>query len=169
MSKFDASMDIDANFKVVGGDFPFRAKKTITFAGATTHAWGNDGGDLDGGVMFTVTGMVKMYMFGECTETLVGGATLETGILNATAIFNAQTTDTNIEIGELWPNNATPATYFIFGESNAAADNFPVYILNGNDIILTVSGGQDTDSGVVDFIVPFRPLSDDGNIVDAGL
>jgi len=137
-------------------------KRTITFAGATAGAWGNDGGALDGGAIFTVTGVVKIQMFGECTTDLVGGATLETGIAGATAIFNAQTTDTDIDTGELWFNNATPAAYFILGESTAAADNLPDYVLNGQDIILTVSGGNDTDSGVIDFYAIWIPLSDDG-------
>ena len=139
-------------------------KRTITFAGATADAWGNDGGALDGGAIFTVTGVVKIQMFGECTTDLVGGATLENGITGATAIFNAQTTDTGIDSGELWFNNATPAAYFILGESTAAADNLPEYILNGQDIINTVSGGNDTDSGVIDFFAIWVPISEDGNV-----
>ena len=140
-------------------------KRTVTFAGATADAWGNDGGALDGGALFTVTGLVRVSMVGVCTTLLAGGATLETGITGATAIFNAQTTDTAIDAGEIWFNNATPATYFILGESTAAADNLPEYVLNGNDIILTVSGGADTTSGIIDFYAIWVPWSTDGNIV----
>jgi len=139
-------------------------KRTITFAGATADAWGNDGGALDGGAIFTVTGVVKVQIFGICTTDLAGGATLENGIAGATAIINAQTTDINIDAGELWFNNATPAAYFILGESTAAADNLPEYVLNGQDIINTVSGANDTDSGVIDFYCIWNPISDDGNV-----
>ncbi len=139
-------------------------KKSITFAGATTDAWGDDGGALDGGTVFTVTGVVKAQIIGVCTTNLAGGATLEVGITGATAIFCPQTTDTAIDAGELWPNNATPATYFIMGESEAAADNFPIYVLNGNDIILTVTGGANTESGVIDFYCIWTPISTDGNV-----
>lgn len=166
---YDAGMQKDGQGYPVQGLYPFMAKKTVTFAGGTTDAWGDDGGALDGGVLFTVTGAVKCVLIGVCTTNLVGGATLEVGITGATAIFMPQTTDTAIDAGELWLNNATPATYYIVGESEAAADNLPVYMLNGNDIILTVSGGANTTSGVIDFYCYFTPISSDGNVVDSGL
>jgi len=140
-------------------------KRTITFAGATADAWGNDGGALDGGAIFTVTGAVKMQMFGLCSTNLVGGATLETGIAGATAILNAQTTDTDIDADEFWFNSATPAAYFDIGAEIDATGKLPLYILNGQDVIMTVSGGNDTDSGVIDFFAIWNPLSEDGNLV----
>jgi len=168
MATLSSSFYRDAN-RVPVTNIGIVTKKTITFLGGTADAWGNDGGALDGGAIFTVTGVVKAQMLGVCTTNLAGGATLETGITGATAIFNAQTTDTDIDSGEIWFNNATPATYFILGESTAAADNLPEYVLNGNDIILTVSGGADTTSGVIDFYCIWTPISDDGNIEDSGL
>lgn len=163
-------MDIDSNFKVVGGDFPFRATKTITFAGATADAWGNDGGALDGGVMFTVTGVVKVYMFGNCTTDLAGSGTHAVGITGggATTIFLPTEDATDIVEDDFVVNNATVAAYFIFGAESDAAGNFPEYTLNGQDIIMTI-GTDNITSGVINYTVPFRPLSDDGNIVDAGL
>ena len=159
-----ANMQLDGNGYPVHGKFPFVTKRSITFAGGTTDAWGDDGGALDGGAVFTVTGAVECRVLGVCTTNLAGGATLEVGITGATAIFMAQTTDTDIDAGELWFNSATPATYFVSGESEAAADNFPIYVLNGNDIILTVSGGANTTSGVVDFYCYWIPLSTDGSV-----
>jgi len=166
--KFAVAQDRDANFQVFGGDLPFRTKKTITFAGGTTNAWGDDGGTLDGGAIFTVTGLVEIKVLGLCTTDLVGGATVEVGIAASTAIFGAQITDTVLDSGEFYLNDTTPAAFFVIGEEEAAADNFPRYILNGQDIILTTTT-TNTTSGTVKFYAFWRPLSDDANVVDSGL
>jgi hypothetical protein len=168
MTQFDAVQDIDGQGKVLRSDFAFRTRKTITFAGGTTDAWGDDGGALDGGAIFTVTGLVKVQLFGEVTTNLAGGATAEVGITGATAIFCAQETDTNLDAGNIWLNNATPAAYYIIGEEQAAADNAPIYTLNGQDIILTTAGGANTTSGVIDFFALWSPISDDAAIEDSG-
>lgn len=140
-------------------------KRTIIFAGATSDAWGNDEGALDGAALFTVTGVVRARVFAECTTNLVGGATIEVGVTAQTAIFLPQETDTEIDAGELWFNNATPATSFILGQEEDSTGNLPEYVLNGLDIIFTVSGGQDVDSGVLDFYCIWVPWSEDGNVV----
>ena len=142
----------------------FIEKRTVTFDGATTDAWGNDGGALDGGVLFTVTGLVKCQLIAKCTTDCTGaGSTNEVGITGATAIFMPITTMTALDDGEIWLNNATPATYYISGESTAAADNLPEYILNGNDIIMTTKTAN-TDAGVVDFYLIWSPLSDNASV-----
>lgn len=140
-------------------------KKSVTFAGATADAWGNDGGALDGAALFTVTGVVKAQVFGVCSVNLAGGATIEVGIDGATAIFLPQETDTDIDAGEMWVNDAAPATYYILGEEEAAADNLPLYLLNGNDIIFTVSGGANVTAGQMDFYCIWTPISTDGSVV----
>lgn len=140
-------------------------KKSVTFAGATADAWGNDGGALDGGVLFTVTGLVKVQLVGVCSVNGAGaGSTNEVGIDGATAIFMPITTMTDLDAGMIWLNNATPATYFITGEQQAAADNLPEYVLNGNDIIMTTKTAN-TTAGQVDFYCIWTPLSTDGNVV----
>lgn len=140
-------------------------KKSVTFDGATADAWGNDGGALDGGVLFTVTGLVKVQVIGVCSVDCTGsGSTDEVGITGATAIFMPITTMTSLDTGMIWLNNATPATYFITGEQQAAADNFPEYVLNGNDIIMTTKTAN-TTAGQVDFYCIWTPLSTDGNVV----
>ena len=165
---FDAVMQKDGQGYPVQGLYPFMAKKTITFAGATANAWGNDAGTLDGGVVFTVTGLVKCVVIGKCTTDCTGaGSTDEVGITGATAIFMPTTTMTALDTGGIWLNNATPATYFIVGESEAAADNLPVYVLNGNDIILTTKIA-DTEAGIVELYCFWTPLSSDANVFDAG-
>ena len=143
-------------------------KKSITFAGGTTNAWGDDGGTRDGGVLFTVTGLVKAQVVGVCTVDLVGGATVEVGITGATAIFCSQITDTTLDVGELYVGDTTPASYFIIGEEQAAADNFPIYLLNGNDIILTTTT-TNTTTGAVDFYCIWTPISTDGNVTASSL
>ena len=165
--QFAASMDRDANRQVLTGDFPFRTKRTLTFAGATTNAWGDDGGTLDGAAIYTVTGVVLLKMFAACTTLLDsdGAATLAIGIAGATTIFLPTETATQIDAGQLWINNAANAAYAVWGEEAAAADNFPEYLLNGQDIILTVAGGANVTAGVLDFYALWKPLSDDGAVV----
>src|SRR3990167_11052330 len=57
MAQIAESFYLDANFKPIT-NLGLITKKTITFAGATTNAGVDDGGTLDGGVVFTVTGLV---------------------------------------------------------------------------------------------------------------
>ena len=169
MTSFSASLDLDANGKpIYRGEYPFRTIKTIIFDGGTTDAWGDDGGALDGGAIFTVTGLIQVKMLTRCIVDLVGGATVEIGISGATAIFGAQITDTTLDAGEIWPHDTTPATSFIIGEEQAAADNLPEYVLNGNDIILTTTT-TNTTSGKIEVIALWAPLSDDGLLEDSGL
>ena len=140
-------------------------KRSVTFAGATADAWGNDGGAKDGGVLFTVTGLVKVKLIAVCSTDCTGaGSTDEVGITGATAIFMPITTMTSLDAGHIWLNNATPATYFITGEQQAAADNLPEYTLNGNDIIMTTKTAN-TEAGVVDFYCIWSPLSTDASVV----
>src|SRR3990167_10517548 len=167
MSKFDASMDRDGNFQVLTGSYPFRTKRTITFAGATTNAWGDDGGTLDGGVIYTVTGLIFVKLIAACTTLLDsdGAASLAIGITGDTAIFMPAETATQIDAGQIWFNDAANAAYGIIGEEAAAADNLPEYALSGNDIILTVAGGANVTSGVLDFYCQYRPVGSSSSIV----
>ena len=126
-------------------------KKTITFAGLTTDAWGDDGGVLDGAAIFTVTGVVQARVFGVCTTNLAGAGTHAVGIAGATTIYLPTEAATDINAGDFVVNNATVAAYLILGEQDAAADNFPLYALNGQDIIMTVAGGANIESGVIDY------------------
>ena len=143
MTKFSDAQDVDGNYRVLNGDYPFRTKKTITFAGGTTDAWGDDGGALDGAAIFTVTGVVQVKILGEVTTNLGGGgALIEAGITGDTAIFMPQETETNLDAGHIWLNDGTPAAYYIVGEEGAAIDNLPEYLLNGNDLIFKGKPGK---------------------------
>lgn len=160
----NAATDLDANSRVFSGDFPFRTKRTLTFDGGTADAWGNDGGTLDGGAVYTVTGLIQVKLFGLCTTDLIGGGKLEVGITGSTAIFGAQITDTILDEDEIYLNDTTPAKSFIVGDEEAAVDNLPIYALSGTDIILTTTV-TDTTSGVIDFFALWKPISDNGNLV----
>lgn len=165
--KYSVSADRDANRTAFGGPFPCTVKRTITFLGATTNAWGDDGGTLDGGAIYTVTGLVMVRLMAVCTTLLDsdGAATLSVGITGDTAIFMPVETATQVDAGQIWINDAANAAYAIIGEESAAADNLPEYLLNGNDIILTIAGGANVTAGVLDFYCQYRPVSSDASIV----
>jgi len=143
-------------------------KKTITFAGATTDAWGDDGGALDGAAIFTVTGSVRARVFGICTTNLAGTGTHAVGIAGATTIYLPTEDAVDINSGDYVINNATVGAYFILGEQSAAADNLPEYALNGQDIIMTVATSNIT-SGVIDYYCIWCPWGTDGSVADSGL
>lgn len=140
-------------------------KRTITFAGGTTGAWGDDGGALDGAAIYTVTGLVFAQLIAVCTTDLTGAnATIEVGVSGSTALFMPTETATQIDSGQIWFNDAANAAYGIIGEEQAAADNLPLYALNATNIILTV-GTADVTGGVLDFYCIWSPISDTGNVV----
>ena len=143
-------------------------KKTITFAGATTNAWGDDGGTLDGAAIFTVTGAVTAKVLGVCTTDLGGTGTHAVGIAGATTIFLPTEAAGDVNSGDFVINNAVVAAYFILGEQDAAADNLPLYMLNGQDIIMTIAGGANITSGVIDYYCIWNPISSDGDVADSG-
>ena len=158
-----AAYRVDGNYKPIWTD-GFVTKKTITFAGATTNAWGDDGGTLDGAAIFTVTGAVRARVYGICTTNLAGTGTHSVGIAGDTAIYLPVEAATDINSGDFVINNATVTAYPILGEQAAAADNFPEYVLNGQDIIMTIAGGANITSGVIDYYCICVPWSTDGDV-----
>jgi hypothetical protein len=163
MATLSSSFYRDANRVPVWTD-GIITKKTITFAGATTDAWGNDGGALDGAAIFTITGVIRARVFGICTTNLAGSGTHAVGIAGATTIYLPTEAAADINAGDFVANNATVGAYLILGEQAAAADNFPEYALNGQDIIMTIAGGADIESGVIDYYCLWVPWSTDGDV-----
>ena len=160
MTKYDVGMDRDSNRKIIGSLLPFKATKTITFAGGTTNAIGDDGGTLDPFTIFTVTGDVQVIVFGICKTDLTGAtATLEVGTTASTAFLVAQAVATTIDAGEVVQFNATPFNMVVLSQD-------PVVIANGLDIVGTVDTA-DITGGVIDFYCFWRPLSSDGMVVAA--
>lgn len=131
-------------------------KKSMTFAGGTT----NDPGDFDGtgnpATLFTVTGLVKVRIFGFGTTDLVGAtATLEVGTAKSTAGLIAQTTATNIDANEIWHDNAPDNSVEAI---TVAAEN-----IVGQNIIQTVATANIT-AGAIDYYCFWIPLSENGKV-----
>ncbi len=141
-------------------------KRTITFTGATDNTWGDEAGTLDGGALYTVTGLSFVKLIAVCTTSLgsAGGGTLSVGITGATTIFMPSETATQIDAGQIWFNDAGNATSGIIGAESAAAGNLPEYAINGVNIILSTATA-DIESGVLDFYCIWRPISSDASIV----
>lgn len=156
--KFAVNLDRDASYQPLsGGYLPFRTSKTITFDGNTANAIGDHDGTGDPFTIFEVTGDVFVAVVGVCKTTLVGAATLEVGVTDATAALLAQITDaTTLAANEFWLPDATP--------SLAEAHTPKIHGIGGGlDIIGTV-GTANITAGVIDFYCSFMPLSSDGNV-----
>jgi hypothetical protein len=149
---------------VADPEWGLRCEKKITFAGATTDAWGNDGGALDGAALFLVTGTVRARLIGivEVTCTKSSSAVIEVGVPGATAGIIAQTAADALVIGEIWHDNSPDNEIEL---DTVAVKNI---LANGLDIILTVSGGN-VLTGAVKFICCWYPLSADGRVVPSAL
>ncbi|HEC65807.1 MAG TPA: hypothetical protein ENI23_10955 [bacterium] len=164
---------ISSTFRRDGNSVPITTdglitKKTITFAGGTTDGWGDDGGALDGGAIFTVTGLVRARIFGFCTTNLAGSGTHAVGITGGTSIYLPAEVGTDINADDYVINNATTTAFPILGAESDAAGNFPEYALSGQDIIMTIAGGANITSGVIDYYAIWVPWSSDGDVIDSG-
>jgi len=156
----DAVMQLDGNGNVIPGPLPFMVSKRITFVGGTPDAIGDYDGTGDPFSIFTVTGDVMCFVVGVCKTTLVGAATLEVGVTDATASILAQIANaTTLVENEVWAADATPS----LAEAVTARYHF---IGGGLDIIGNI-GAADITSGVIDFYCFYRPLSSDGRVVAA--
>lgn len=133
------------------------------FAGGTTNARGDDGGTNDPFTLFNVTGDVLVRMYGVCTVTLVGAATLEVGLTGNTALLLAQVADaTTIAAGDVWVDASV-------GEVRGLALSGvtgPFLITNGADIIETV-GTTNITAGNIYYVCLWRPVTADGNVRSA--
>ena len=131
-------------------------ERTITFAGATENAWGDDGGTLDGGSMFTVTGIVRVRLIANCTVDLVGAVSLEAGVVGGTAILIAQIADAEgIDVGEFWFGAGAPTTSIV-------PTSAPEKVI-ASDIILTYGGN--ITAGAIKFSCSWTPVTANGLVV----
>lgn len=126
---------------------------------------------LDGGAgsgatgtvaLFTVTGTVIARVIAVCGTGLVsaGAGDIEVGGTGSTAALIANTTATNIDIGEIW-HDATPDKGIEL--SSVGVENI---IAEGLNIFATIATG-DITAGELTFFVIWKPVSYDGNIVPA--
>lgn len=150
MTKFDASMDRDANYGVISSNEAFKLRSAWTFAAGTTGATGAH-------TVFTVTGEVIINAWAICTTDLTSGgaATVALGTATSTASLANSTTATTIDNHFVWHEAINGAGGTI---SNAHCVN--------ENIILTV-GTTTVTGGVLVFYATWRPLSTDGNVTVA--
>lgn len=134
-------------------------KKTITFAGGTSGAIGDKDGALATFPIFTVTGDVMVFVVGICKTTLVGAATLEVGVTDATASILAQIANATSLVENECYADATPTL------AEAVSTRYH-FIGGGLDIIGTVATA-DITAGVIDFYCFWKPLSENGSVTAA--
>lgn len=128
----------------------YRVKKSLTFA--------NDTGTVN---VFTVTGDVGVRIFPICKTNVASAAAgnIELGTSNDVNAMIASTIGTELDANDIWIDS-TPTT-----EIEALDTSRDYIISNSDDVILTLSA--QIDSGVVDFVCYWFPISDDGLVVAA--
>jgi len=134
------------------------ASKTVTFVGGTANAIGDHDGTGDPATLFTVTGAVSVRVYGVASVAPVGDtATIEVGVAGDTAGLIAQSTATDLAIGDVWLD-ATPTT-----KVEAISGLAEKIIGDGLDIILTV-GTANITAGVVTFYCLWTPISEGAEV-----
>lgn len=146
---------VDLGTMQAAGAVPTLVRKTVTFTGAA----GN--GAAGTVALFTVTGDVEVVKYFEkCTESLVGAATLETGITGATAIFGPQVANATTVDAGMWNTSEGWATGY--GADTKAGLSY----VTAEDIFMTV-GTTDITDGTVTAYLQYIPLSAGASVVAA--
>ena len=108
--------------------------------------------------VFTVDGLVRVRMWIECTETVVGAGSIQFGHETASNGFIASTTGTDLATNDIW-YDTSPATV-LDTYTNAVMD----YVINGNDIGYEITGAALTD-GTLAFHCVWDALNATGSVV----
>lgn len=133
------------------GRVPNKLTKTITFDGTS------GGGLADAAVaVATITGSVLlMYLTVRCKTDLAGATTtIALGTENLTGGLVAATTGTTIDATKWWHDTSPEAEI-----GDAIVDKTV-----NSDIIITPTSGTAISAGVLEIVMFWLPLSDDGNI-----
>jgi hypothetical protein len=126
-------------------------RKTVTFNNSTS--------DVN---VFTVTGAVKIQLYAVCTTGLASAAGCTIGLKANTFELIAATDCTALGTGEFW-NDATPTE-----KVGRFYDIVYEYCIgDGSDIVIDVENAKQVDSGVIQFMVNWVPITSDGNVVAA--
>lgn len=132
------------------------SRKTATFTGAA------GAGAVGTVTVYTVTGDIYIHaLVAKCTTDLTEAgatATLTLGTVNQATRFIGSTNSTAIDQHEFWVST-TPTAYSI--DLPDAMQS--VIIASGDDIIITC-GAQNTNGGVLEFVLLWEPLSTDGAV-----
>lgn len=133
------------------------------FIGGTENARGDHDGTSDPTTLFTVTGDVLVKMYGVCTVTLVGAATIEVGLTGNTAEILAQVADTStIAAGDIWVDGTVDDV------RGAAFEDVtgPTLVVDGSNIIETI-GTANITAGNLNYRCLWRPLTQGASVVSA--
>ena len=130
-----------------------RVRKTIVFLNSSTDV-----------PVFDVTGRVLIiYLTAFCTDNIVEDGAVAGIVLGTVADRNVLITTINpseIAVNEWWTGGASVT------ESIQMSDSQKDVLISAN-IILTITGGIDLDSGTIIFDVWYYPITDDGALVAA--
>lgn len=106
--------------------------------------------------LFTVTGVVLARVFAYCTVDLASTTgTIEVGVAGNTAGLIAQTTATQIDVGEFWLDTGPSASELITSNPR---------VITSATIIETVATA-DITGGALTYHCLWRPISENGLVV----
>ena len=108
--------------------------------------------------VFTITGLVRMKLWIECTENVAGAGAIQFGVEGATNAFIASTTGTDLDANDLW-YDATPTVVYDISQY-VIMD----YVVNGLDVGYEITGAALTDGTLV-FHCVWEPLNSTGAVV----
>lgn len=110
--------------------------------------------------VFTVTGLVRVIIWVECTETVTsdGAATIQLGVEGATDALIGSTDATALAANDLW-YDTSPATVY-----DTSANVLMDYVINGLDIGYEIGTAATTNGTLVIHCV-WEPLNSTGNLV----
>lgn len=109
--------------------------------------------------IFTVTGLVCVYIWIECTESLTGDtATIQLGVDGSTNEFIDVTTCTDIDAGVIWYDSENFFTY------QTRPNAIITWIVNGLDIGYEIATAAATDGTLV-FHCVWEPMNPTGSVV----
>ncbi len=132
---------------------PVHVRKTLTFL--------NSSGTVD---VFTISGLVRgLYLTARCTTNVVEDGTVTSIELGGAADPDAFIVKANpsLLLAGLWWKDATPVAGPV--QIEAIQKDW----LTDEDIIATIIGGTDLDSGVIVFDVSYVPVTDGASLVAA--
>jgi len=130
---------------------PYSTQKTVTFVAGTTGA-------VDTFKLADITGLVAVGVIAKCTTNVAGSGTIEVGTALSTAALIAQTTGTDIDVGDIW-HDATPDTSVEL--TSVVKKN-----IVSQDINYKIAGATLT-GGVITFYIFWAPMSSDGDVTIA--
>jgi hypothetical protein len=126
-------------------------RKTVTFSNTTTDV-----------TTFTVTGAVKIQLYAVCTTSIASAAGCTIALKAGTFSLIGATDCTALAIGEFW-NDSTPTE-----KVGRYYDIVYEYCIgDGSDIVIDLEDAKQVDSGVVEFMITWQPITSDGNVVAA--